>query len=647
MIRQIIKKFYNTTLKKKLIILMAGLVTITPIVLIAMLASVYYYLGIESLFNEKISKVVSETAHIANLYLEEHKSSIKSDAMAVASDIDRNYYTLMEEPELFTVLLDKMSTLRNLSEAIIFTNAGIIAKTSFSFSLMFDKIPKASLVEANNGDVVILKSNVEDRVRAIFKLSWFPQDTYLLVGRYIDPEIIHHVEETKGSITQYKLLQEDIKSTQLKLEIAFIVLSLFLCALAFFIAVKIANLISKPIYKLVEATQMIKAGNFTITLPEKEAKDEISVLVKAFNSMTATISGQRTELINANHIIDERRRFIEAVLSGLSAGVVTIDKNFKIRLFNASAISLLKITTDFIGNIKSFWPEISELLDSFIVGNHSVMSQYMLINRAHSNIQLFVRISSFIDEIGKLDNIIIIFDDVTTLLSAQRSAAWSDVARRIAHEIKNPLTPITLSIERLRKKYKPYVPVEDLNFDKYIDTITKHVEIIERIVREFVQFAKIPEPQIFSNDICEILSDVVFIAKQVNGKTISYNINSALEHCYVECDKMQISQVLTNLIKNAIESIENNDADKQGIINVTLTLDQSRSYAVIAVEDNGHGIPQDIIDKITEPYITTKPKGSGLGLSIVKKIIEDHGGKLVVENLVQGGARASFNLKIS
>lgn len=623
---------------------MSVVATIIPTTLLSLLIYTYYHFGIEAMFNEKISKAVSKTSEIATEYLQEHKDSIKADILAIAKDIDRNYPTLTEDPKLFTPFLDKLIELRKLSEIIIFRPNHLIAKNTFSFSSAFEKLPDSQIDNAKGGQVVMLDSENNDKVRAILKLNNFT-DTYLIVGKYIDTDIAMLVKDSQGSADLYKALVADTQNVRMKLEFAFLIAVILLYFSTILASVRLAKYITKPINRLVDATEKLKQGDYSITLPEKPGIDETSILTRAFNEMTTTLSTQRKQLIKFNKVIDERRRFIEAVLSEITAGVIAINVDGKITLFNNSAAALL----DYNGkntNYKKIFPEISNMLDEATIQSNVIIQEHLEIMRDDKKKQFFVRIGVQKNADSGIESYIVTFDDISDLVSAQRASAWSDVARRIAHEIKNPLTPINLSAQRLKKKYSQFITEDRENFEKYLDTIIRHVTDIGKIIEEFVEFARIPQPKLKKANLIKVIKDAIFTL-QVPFKFINFEFSCSFKKMDALCDSAQISQVMMNLLKNSAEAIEQkllDDVNLRGKITINLRKIASHTCEV-SISDNGGGFKDEILDKICEPYVTTKTKGTGIGLAIVKKIIEDHGGVIRFENN-QVGATITFNLKL-
>ena len=647
MIKKLKNKFLNLSLKKKFIILIAGIATISPIFLIGILSSIYYYIGIESLFNDQISRAVSDTVNVAKLYLKENNEKIKFDLLQIEKVIEKQIKIIDESAELNYILEEQVRN-RGISEAIIFTKDAIIAKSSLSFSLMFQKITHKDYRKVDEEKVVLLEDQGKDKIRAITKLdSIFYSDVYLLIGKFIDKEIVDYLQTTQDSKNKYYYLLADLKFTKRNLQIIFIIISSIMCLFSFIISVKLGNILAKPLNKLLDATSKIKLGDYSIRVPEIKSKDELSQLAKAFNKMTQTIEVQHNELKAAYKNIDERVKFIETVLKEISSGVIALDNNCFISLYNQSAKKILNLENYNLNqHISKIVPEINSLISSILSYPKNIFNENIIIKRKGKSIHLFIKIGAVIIE-NKIKNIVISFEDITQLVSAQREAAWSDVVRRIAHEIKNPLTPIQLSAERLQNKFSNLIEEKHLdNYNKYINAIIRNVSDIHSIVSEFIQFARIPKPKLGNHNINEIIKDVLFNQRNIYKK-IKYSFDYDIEANYVNCDKTQITQVLTNIVKNSAESIISNDENNnnKGKIELKLT-NLNTEFIKITIEDDGGGINADLIDKITEPYITTKKTGTGLGLSIVKKILEDHESTLHLLN-TKYGLKISFNLKIN
>ncbi len=634
MIKKLKKKFLNISLKKKFIILIAGIATISPIFLI----------GILSLFNDQVSKAVSDTVNVARLYLKENNEKIKFELLQIEKIIERQIKVIDESTELNHILEEQVRS-SSISEAIIFTKDGVIARSSLSFSLIsqIQKITPEDYNKIYEEKVVLLENQDGDKIRAITKLdSIFRSDVYLLIGKFIDKEIVDYLKKTQDSKNKYYYLLADLKFTKRNLQIAFIIISSLMCLFSFIISVKLGNIIANPLNKLLNATSKIKLGDYSIRVPEKNSEDEVSQLAKAFNKMTQTIEAQHNQIKAAYKNIDERVKFIETVLKEISSGVIALDSSGYISLYNNSAKKLLNLEDNNLNqHISKIIPEINLLINNLLNAPQDILNENLIIKRKGKSIHLFIKIGAVIIE-NKIKNIVISFEDITQLVSAQREAAWSDVAKRIAHEIKNPITPIQLSAERLQSKFANLIEKKHLkNYNKYINTIIRNVNDIHSIISEFIQFARIPKPKLASYNINEIINEAIFSQKNIY-KEIKYSFDYNIQNNNVYCDKTQITQVLTNIVKNSAESIISSDNNK-GTIKIKIEKVNDEHIKII-IEDNGGGINTDLIDKITEPYITTKNTGMGLGLSIVKKILEDHESKLHLSN-TKDGLRIYFNLK--
>ena len=649
MLSKLKNKFLNLTLKKKIVYLIVGVVTITPTILIGLLASVYYYLGVESLFNEKVSEAISNTVSVAKLYLNESNENIKLDLLQIEKEVDKQIRVISQSSDLNHILNEQVKS-RGIAEAMIFTKKGVIAKSVLSFSLMFQKISPELFKKVEQEKVVLLEGNSEDKVRAVTKLdSFYRNDVYLIVGKYIDEEIINYLKKAQGSAKKYHYLLAGINITKQKLQAVFIILSTLMCFFSFLISIKLASIITNPLNKLLSATSRIKEGDYSARVQERESEDEVASLERAFNKMARTIEKQHNDLKIAYKSIDERVKFIETVLKEISSGVIALNAHGYVSLYNNFAKEALFIKEEQEGNmIFDLMPEIKYLVGKILKKPRNLFQDNIIIKRKGRTIHLFIKIGAVIID-NKISNIVISFEDITELISAQREAAWSDVARRIAHEIKNPLTPLQLSAERLKSKYSNQIEKGELeNYQKYIDTIIRNVNDIHAIVSEFIQFGRIPKPKLGGYDIITIIQDVMFSQKNIY-RNISYifksGFKSGFKSCYVVCDKTQITQVLTNIAKNSAESIGLKYKKKKslGVIQFAVNkLDNSK--VEISIEDNGGGIDEDLLTKIPEPYVSSKKTGMGLGLSIVKKVLQDHKSSLNFTNTANG-LKTTFNLE--
>ncbi len=488
-----------------------------------------------------------------------------------------------------------------------------------------------------------MTNDQDERVRALVRLGEL-NDLYLYVGRFIEPRVLAHRDEVHLAAAQYERLEGQRSGFQITFAVIYILVALLFLAAAISIGIHFAAQLADPISRLMGAAERIRAGDLTARVPEGEKDDELVSLSRAFNRMTYQIQSQQRELIEANRQLDERRRFTETVLTGVSAGVIGLDRDGRINLPNRSASALLGVDLDqSIGeDLAEVAPEMAGLFEEATRRPGRRAQGQVQLARNNSTRTLLVRITAEQDEAG-VSGFVVTFDDITELLSAQRKAAWADIARRIAHEIKNPLTPIQLSAERLRRKYLKDIKKDPETFRICTDTIVRHVEDIGRLVDEFSSFARMPAPVLKPEDLTTIVEQAVFLQRTAHPE-MAFETSFASRPVTLRCDARLVSQALINIVKNAIESIEGRivegHSSPAGWISVAVG--ESEGRVSIAVEDNGKGLPQHDRERLTEPYVTTRAKGTGLGLAIVKKIMEDHEGELVLEDREAGGARVTL-----
>ena len=637
---------------QKRIVIMFSLVTITPAIIVSIFSALFFNIGIESWFNERVQRGVAESSAVASAYLEEHKDNIRADAIAMAGDLGHISEMAAENPQGFNQNVETQAVLRLLTEAAVIQHNHIIAQGKLSFALAFETIPQDVVERAAKGEVVILPTE-NDKVRALTKIPNL-DDGYLLVGRLVDSKIIAHMNNAEGAVSEYEKLKEQLDHLQMTFSIVFISLALLLLISSVWYGLVFASRLTRPIRALVRAAERVRGGDFSARIENDGSKDEFGTLSRTFNRMTEQLEAQRGSLIEANRRLDERRRFTETVLSGVSAGVIALDNNKRITLYNPSSIAILGrvnaqiIEGEYIDNalpdihIRELLARAEQFPDEVAEGTLTI-----------ETLTLHVRVT--VERLGaEIEGFIVTFDDITPLMAAQRNAAWADVARRVAHEIKNPLTPIQLAAERIKRKYLPVIHEEAEVFSKYVDTITKHVGDIGKMVDEFVSFSRNPTTKYMDEDIGELVKKAVFSA-QIANPNYDFQLSLPEKPVIFNCDERQITQVLTNLLKNASEAIaECGEMAEKGLVRVIVSchperaegeekdLVQQDNKIQITIEDNGIGFGENA-NKMFEPYITTRKAGTGLGLSIVKKIVEDHNGVIKIENREGGGAKVGVS----
>ena len=603
-----------------------------PAVIMALFSTFFFHFGVQAWFSDRVKTAVEAAQVVAESYLEEHQQVIKADILAMANDLDRQSALYYEDREKFDGYLETQSYLRNLSEVMMFDGNGkIMARSNLTFTLTFEGLPDIVLEQARDGEVVVMTGQYDDRVRALVKLQNYP-DSYLFVGRMVDPKVISQLDKTKQAATAYSTLAQKNSGLMVTITLIFIIVAIMFLLAATWFGIILARQLVTPIGSMIVAADRVRAGDLSARVPEGEQIDEFDYLAKSFNRMTSQIAEQRDEVMNANRQLDQRRRFTEAVLAGVTAGIVGIDERDTITLANASAAEMFGVPQERLAgkNIADILSDIGPILEQARAKSGRVsQSEITMLAKDMSRRILLVRVAvERFDEESK-GAAVLTFDDITDLQVAQRKSAWADVARRIAHEIKNPLTPIQLSAERLKRKYLKEISSDPETFAECTDTIIRHVGDIGRMVNEFSGFARMPEPVMKEENLPIHIRQTLTLEKEAHAD-ISFNMIDKAGDVTVLCDAQQIRQAFTNLVQNAIDSIHEK-ADGRGRLNILLTTDSGNENFVICISDSGLGLPKgEDPSRLAEPYVTHKTKGTGLGLAIVKKIMEDHKGRLVL-----------------
>lgn len=626
-----------------------GLLATTPAIIMMVFSLFFFHYGVQSWFSDRVKTAVTESQAVAEAYLDEHQQVIKADIMAMASDLDREAAMQYINPAGFKRFLETQSILRNLSEIVIFDRTGPVTKVGFTLGFDQSEIPASAMARVNDGDVAILTDMEDDRVRAIVKLNNF-SNAYLYVGRMVAPNVLTHLTTTREAVEKYTEIELRYASLRTTITLIFVVVALLLLMGSIWFGLLFAKRIASPITNLILASERVRAGDLTMRVDEQSGLDEFDYLARSFNRMTGQMLEQRDELIKANRQLDQRRRFTETILAGVSSGVMSINKTGIITLANASARQILKRENDdFTGlTIDTLIPQSADVLAQAYLRPtriHQAEIPYVLADGSHLVLLISIAIESGVDQDYSSHGAVITFDDITDLQSAQRKAAWADVARRIAHEIKNPLTPIQLSAERLKRKYLKTVPPEDQTiFTQCIDTIIRHVGDIGHMVTEFSSFARMPEPQMHDLNLRQVIENCMTLQAEAHPEITFIKMGMLADSTAIlpaYADEHQIRQAFINILQNAVDSVlqhmamtksadSNNPSPvDMGKIAVGIDFDGTEQY-IIAVHDSGLGLPKERDpSSLTEPYVTFREKGTGLGLAIVKKIMEDHKGRIV------------------
>jgi len=627
----------------RLVLLFAG-VAVVPTIVVALFAAVFFHFGIQSWFNDPVRAALTESLKVSQGYLEEHRNTIRAAALEMANDLARASPFLESNPAGFAELLGNHTMLRGLTEAIVYEpNTGqVLASAGLFGGVGAENPPKWAEDRAHAGDVAVLASDDGTRVRALVLLQT-ASPLMLMVGRPVDPQILEHMARTELAVNEYQRLDTNRSWLQLAFAWIFALVALLVLCAAVLIGLLIATQIVRPIGRLIQAAERVRGGDLSVRVPETATDDEVAGLSRAFNRMTGQLSAQRGELMEAYGQIDERRRFTETVLAGVSAGVIGLDAQGRIELPNRAAGELLGIDPMAVLGMELgvAVPEFAALLREAREGPERPRTAEIQIGPPSARRSLIARIGAELRGAG-VDGYVVTFDDITELQSAQRQAAWADVARRIAHEIKNPLTPIQLSAERLKRRFAKEITSDPDTFTQCADTIIRHVGDIGRMVNEFSSFARMPQPQIKPSDLGRIAREALILRKTARPD-IAWTTDIPEQGPITDCDAQMMRQALTNLLQNAEDAV----SMRAGAGAIALAVSVDAGTASIRVTDDGIGLPQQDRNQLTEPYITHKPKGTGLGLAIVKKIMEDHGGGIRLEDRPDGpGAIVTLSLPL-
>lgn len=610
------------------LVMLFGAVTIPPTILVAVFSVVFLNLSVNGWFSERVRSALDGSKAIAAAYLQEHNLAIKGDILSMAVDLDRESARLFADPVWFRDLVGTQAALRNLSEAVVLGRDGqVLARAGLTFRLEFEPVPAWALEQAQRGEVAVMTNSDDDRVRALIRLDTI--GGYLYVGRAVDPRVISYVQETANAVDAYENLEKERSQLQTTFGLVYLVLALLLLVLASALGLVVATNLVRPISVIIAAAERIRAGDFSARVPDLPGDDELGSLARAFNRMSREVDHQRHALLATNSQLDERRRFIEAVLGGVSAGILGLDPEGALTMGNRSAGSLLGVDlTPLVGEpLSAIVPEMQPLFEAARERPDRRADGQVKLNRDGRTQTLLVRVTAELLEQGETHGYVVTFDDITELLAAQRTAAWADVARRIAHEIKNPLTPIQLSAERLKRKYLKEISSDPETFTLCTDTIVRQVGDIGRMVDEFSAFARMPQPVMKPADLPQILREVMLLQRSARPD-ITFDLTLPETAESVRCDGRQIHQALINLVQNAVDAIDGREGDGLPAGHIRAALVQDGRDTRLIVTDNGRGLPVDQRDRLTEPYVTTRAKGTGLGLAIVAKIMEDHAGEI-------------------
>jgi two-component system nitrogen regulation sensor histidine kinase NtrY len=607
-----------------------SIIAAAPAILVAIVASVTLDRGLDRLFSVRTRAAIENSLIVAEAYLRDHAQIVRSDILVVAFDLARAKPLIDKEPEKLQQFLTFQAAVRGLAAVIVLDgDLNVVARADVKINQTFALPPRDALAKISDKEPQLVLLPDTDYVAAVIKLQNF-QDRYLYVTRLLDPRVVPQLRETRESVAAYAAIEQRRLGVQVAFALMYTVIALIVLLSAVWIGLNFANRLVAPIRRLIGAANAVSEGNLYVRVPVRQSEGDLAHLGETFNRMTQELRTQRDDIVRARDVIDQRRRFTEAVLAGASAGVIGIDSQGGVRILNRSAEKLIGCTeAEALGRpLDEVFPELAGTMLAAKAGART--QDHVTISRAGRERNLSVRVTG--EQSGESDHgYVVTLDDITELVAAQRTSAWADIARRIAHEIKNPLTPIQLSAERLRRKYGKVIVEDREIFEQCTDTIVRQVDDIRRMVDEFSKFARMPKPVIVGEDAADTVRQAVFLMR-VGNADIDIEDEIAEAPMPAQFDRRLISQALTNIVKNATEAIaavpptESGDKPFKGSIRVYAA--RVGDNIVIDVVDNGIGLPAANRNRLMEPYVTTREKGTGLGLAIVGRILEEHGGTL-------------------
>jgi two-component system nitrogen regulation sensor histidine kinase NtrY len=609
------------------IVRLFSVIAVVPAILVAVVATFTLDGMLDRFFNQRNRAILQNSFNISQLYLNQHTQTLTGDVKALQFDVVWLKPYFEQDRAAFKQELSARAASRRLSAAVLVDKTGTIMEKAELGGQQVRLPPPATLAEITESEPTFLVSQALDTVGAAIKLNLY-NDAYLVVSRQLDPMVAAHLRESQVGLLAFTALEENRLTTQLVFisMLAEIALAVLLSAL--WLGFNFANRLVAPIRRLIAAANLVSKGNLLVQVPIGKREGDVGQLGHTFNTMTQDLRTQHSDLVRARDLIDSRRLFTEAVLAGASAGVIGVDANGHVSILNRSAEKLIGCSEgDALGRaVLELAPELASLVASASVGPQRLTQGQVSITRAGRERTVSVRVTTE-QSADPTHGYVITLDDITELVAAQRTSAWADIARRIAHEIKNPLTPIQLSAERLRRKYGPVITEDKAVFEQCTNTIVRQVDDIRRMVDEFSRFARMPKPVIAAEDVADTVRQVVFLMR-VGNADIDFDVEIAEGPMPAAFDRRLISQGLTNIIKNATEAIAAVPPAELGRGKIHVTVQRVGSAIMIDVVDNGIGLPRENRNRLLEPYVTTREKGTGLGLAIVGKILEEHGGTI-------------------
>ncbi len=634
------------------IVSLFSVIAVLPAVLVSIVANVTIDRGLDRLFSGPTREVIQNSLIVANAYLHEHAQLIRGDILGMANDISHARPLFDQDRGTFRQLLTQSAASRNLPGAMLIDKDRNVLETAQTGIQQAFTTPAPEFLsgvdETEPQIAVFIDANY---VAAVIRLRAF-NDTFLYVARLLDPRVVAQLRQTQASVAEYAEIESRRLGIQVTFALMFAVIALTILMASVLIGLNFANWLVAPVRRLMSAANIVSTGDLNVQVPVHRSEGDLAQLGETFNKMTQELRSQRDELVNASDLIDSRRRFIEAVLSSASAGIIGVDASGSVGILNRSAEKLIgHAESETLDHpLSDVLPELDDMMKAAREGTQRLVQGQITILRDGHERNLSVRVSAEQTSQSR-DSYIITLDDITDLVSAQRTSAWGDVARRIAHEIKNPLTPIQLSAERIRRKFGKVITEDKAIFEQCTDTIVRQVDDIRRMVDEFSRFARMPKPVMEGEDVADTVRQAVFLMR-VGHPEIDIEAEIKDDPMRAQFDRRLISQALTNIIKNATEAIEAVPAEELRKGRIEVVAAREGDDIVIDVIDNGIGLPKVSRARLLEPYVTTREKGTGLGLAIVGRVLEDHGGKIELHDAAdirpgQSGAWMRLRFAIS
>jgi len=612
-----------------------AVIAAVPTILVAVVASVTLDRGLDKLFSSRTQAIIENSLIVADAYLQEHARMIRGDIMAMSYDVARAKPLFDSERDRFKQFFAAQARVRGLANAVIIGADSSIIERADVGPVQGVPLPDAAgLTTVNENEPQVGMLLGANAVAAVVKLHGY-DNAYLSVMRPLDPKVVAQLRETQATVSDFANLQSRRFGVQLAFALMYTVIALTVLLSAAWLGLNFANRLVAPIRRLIGAANIVSTGNLNVQVPVVRAEGDLANLGETFNRMTYELRTQRDDIMRARDLIDQRRRFTEAVLAGASAGVIGVDAEGRVTILNRSAEKLIdRMESDTIGQpLAEIVPELKEIFATAHNGNQRLVQGQVTISRSGRERNLSVRVATEQSPDAERGYVFTL-DDITELVTAQRTSAWADIARRIAHEIKNPLTPIQLSAERLRRKYGKAITDDPAVFHQCTDTIVRQVDDIKRMVDEFSKFARMPKAEIAAEDVADTVRQVVFLMR-VGNADIDIDLDLAEDPMPARFDRRLISQGLTNIIKNASEAIAAVPQTVRGRGRIRVFAARDGGDIVIDVIDNGIGLPKENRNRLLEPYVTTREKGTGLGLAIVGRILEEHGGRIELRDAAE------------